>query len=229
RHHLRPRLLPQTPLGNATAPSPQDFGSGRLDLAPLARPRLALTPLPLPFPLTLSFFFHLPAALCPPHIPFKFPVTEVKKGGQHFTQSSSRPALSSIRSASVDRRCAGQLALHTASTVHCSWTTSLGPSGLEYASESKSEVTEAPQICRLCTLKMRASSFTFMRDSSLPQQWVVQLVESLSGPRERAHDAFAFIVRLCPFFSLFALCYLALKFLKRLHKFIFLLLRIIFV
>ncbi|KAI0288077.1 hypothetical protein BC826DRAFT_1027185 [Russula brevipes] len=86
-------------------------------------------------------------------------------------ESSSRPALSSIHTASVDRRCAGQLALHTASTVHSYWTTSLGPSGLEHASESESEVTEVPQIHRLRTLKMCASGFAFMWDGSLPQQW----------------------------------------------------------
>ncbi|KAI0284411.1 hypothetical protein BC826DRAFT_973395 [Russula brevipes] len=101
----------------------------------------------------------------------RWEVTKVKKGGQHFAQSSSRPALSSIHTASVDRCCAGQLALHTASTVHSYWTTSLGPSGLEHASESESEVTEAPQIRRLRTLKMRASGFAFMRDGGLPQQW----------------------------------------------------------
>jgi hypothetical protein len=59
-----------------------------------------------------------------------------------------------------------------ASTVHGCWTTSLGSSGLEHASEFKSEVTEAPQIHRLRTLKMRASGFAFMRDGSLLQQWV---------------------------------------------------------
>ncbi|KAI0302593.1 hypothetical protein BC826DRAFT_1101475 [Russula brevipes] len=183
-------ITPDPPWRRDTTQRPpplKTLRSGRPDLAPLARPRSTRSPSPRFNPyfslsspslsLSLSlyclylFFFHLPAALRAPHILFKFPVTKVKKGGQHFAQSSSRPALSSIHTASVDRRCAGQLALHTASTVHSYWTTSLGPSGLEHASESESEVTEAPQIRRLRTLKMRASGFAFMRDGSLPQQW----------------------------------------------------------
>jgi len=53
----------------------------------------------------------------------------------------------------------------------CCWTMSLGPSGLEHASESNSKVTEALQICRLRTLKMRASGFAFMRDSWVWFNW----------------------------------------------------------
>ncbi|KAI0280071.1 hypothetical protein BC826DRAFT_1153255 [Russula brevipes] len=178
-----PSIITPDPLGDATqrppplktlsfevwAPGPRSTRSPSPRFNPyfpLSSPSLSLSLYYL-----YLFIFHLPAALRAPHILFKFPVTKVKKGGQHFAQSSSRPALSSIHTASVDRCCAGQLALHTASTVHSYWTTSLGPSGLEHASESESEVTEAPQIRRLRTLKMRASGFAFMRDGGLPQQW----------------------------------------------------------
>ena len=107
--------------------SPQDLGSRHPYLAHLTRPRLTLTGF---FSLPSYFFFHLPAALCVPdfQIIFQFPVTKVTKGGQLFAQSPSRPALSSIRSASVDRRCAGQLALHMALTVHGCGTSVTSPS-----------------------------------------------------------------------------------------------------
>ncbi|KAI0291871.1 hypothetical protein BC826DRAFT_1148673 [Russula brevipes] len=192
---------------DATAPSPQDFEvwapGPRSTRSPSPRFNPYFPPLSLYY--LYLFFFHLPAALRAPHILIKFPVTKVKKGGQHFAQSSSRPALSSIHTASVDRRCAGQLALHTASTVHSYWTTSLGPSGLEHASESESEVTEVPQIRRLRTLKMCASGFAFMRDGSLPQQWAWFNWSKVFRVRVSVHATIRVHRAAVPFFSLCSL------------------------